>query len=131
MSYELINISLLFFSFFHLYKFSVPVSVFVLFLTIMLHLGIIKLYHSYFCELFESLEKERENIFMHSISTVILPKETISNYNCEICYDSFPENDEICELKCNCKDKYYHEDCILHWFKKNNSCPFCRKAFQF
>jgi len=130
MLYEIITLSTLFYSFYNIYKFSAILSSIIFSLTILLHVGIISLYHEFFTKLHQNLEQERENIFLYSITKFISSKKHEQN-NCEICYESFSQNEEICELKCHCKNKYYHEECILNWFRKNSSCPFCRKTFKF
>ena len=34
------------------------------------------------------------------------------------------------ELDCECKNKFYHEDCIEKWLDNKGTCPFCRKVIK-
>ncbi|XP_062117082.1 E3 ubiquitin-protein ligase SGR9, amyloplastic [Humulus lupulus] len=42
---------------------------------------------------------------------------------CVICKEEMREGREVCELPCR---HLYHWKCILPWFKKRNTCPYCR-----
>lgn len=44
---------------------------------------------------------------------------------CCICYEDLPYLISI-KNNCNCKNKFYHIDCLYTWSKINNSCPICR-----
>jgi len=127
--YEIISISFLFLSFYNIYKDSTLFSCFAILLTFLLHATIIKIYHEYFQRLNRNLEMERENIFLSSMKKGYFNEQ--EQANCVICFESLLPMEEVCELKCSCKKKYYHENCILDWFKKKNSCPFCRTTFTF
>ena len=56
-------------------------------------------------ELFSKLKDKKEN------------KEA-----CSICLLKF-DNDEV-ELEC---DHYFHITCLFNWYRRNNTCPICRK----
>lgn len=130
MIFDVLSITLLFYSFYNIYKFSSLISSLTLIFTVLFHGWILYLYNEYFTRLHESLELERSNIFLFSM-TKSMKSSNPCIHHCEICFDEFKMDDDICELKCQCKEKFYHEECILQWFKKKNSCPFCRKVFQF
>jgi E3 ubiquitin-protein ligase RNF115/126 len=42
---------------------------------------------------------------------------------CSVCQCEFELDEEAVKLPC---DHTFHADCILPWFKMNNSCPVCR-----
>lgn len=46
-----------------------------------------------------------------------------SNIHCSICLETFIEQEEILQLRCS---HMFHENCLLPWFNKDNSCPLCR-----
>lgn len=50
--------------------------------------------------------------------------DTNPNVICPICYNALAFFDVISELTCKHK---FHNDCIIKWISKNNSCPLCRK----
>jgi len=43
--------------------------------------------------------------------------------DCSVCQCEFELDEEAVKLPC---DHTFHSDCILPWFKMNNSCPVCR-----
>jgi E3 ubiquitin-protein ligase RNF115/126 len=43
--------------------------------------------------------------------------------DCSVCQCEFEMDEEAVKLPC---DHTFHSDCILPWFKMNNSCPVCR-----
>ena len=47
--------------------------------------------------------------------------------NCAICQDKI--TNEFCTLNCGCK-YVYHSKCIKTWFKRDLSCPTCRKKWK-
>ena len=47
---------------------------------------------------------------------------------CSICFHTEPKAEK--ELDCECKDKFYHEDCIEKWLNHKGTCPFCRKKIK-
>ncbi len=130
MIFDVLSLTLLFYSFYNISKFSSFISSVTLIFTVIFHGWILYMYNEYFNRLHEALELERSNIFLFSINKSMKSlNDSISH--CEICFDELEDDDNICELKCDCISKYYHEECILNWFKKKSSCPFCRKEFQF
>lgn len=48
------------------------------------------------------------------------------NDTCVICYDKYKIQGKKC-IKLPACDHAFHMKCIGEWFKKNNSCPICRK----
>lgn len=62
------------------------------------------------------------------IKTLCPPREVPNESVCSVCQDDICENDRenLLELPCG---HIYDKDCILEWFKKSSSCPFCRKEF--
>ena len=130
MIFDVLSLTFLFYSFYNIYKYSSLISSFTLIFTVLFHGWILYLYNEYFTGLHESLELERSNIFLCSMTKSIKKAESGMTH-CEICFDEFEKDDDICELLCDCKEKYYHEQCVSQWFRKKNSCPFCRKEFHF
>jgi len=49
---------------------------------------------------------------------------SIHPQNCCICLE--PLTAPV-ELSCECKEKYYHRECVDKWFKRKKECPTCRK----
>lgn len=43
---------------------------------------------------------------------------------CSICYEDFKYHEKVCELPCG---HVFHDTCIREWFKRDPSCPMCRK----
>jgi hypothetical protein len=113
-----------FLSFFYILKTSRILSTLTAIIVgIILYTLIFNNYDVLFSKLSIELEKQREIILLSSITSV-----SVSNSQCEICYENI-ENEGM-ELQCNCNDKIYHKNCILEWFKKKATCPFCRKVFK-
>jgi hypothetical protein len=46
--------------------------------------------------------------------------------SCAICLEEFEDGDSVQNLNCECKEKFYHKDCISQWLKQASSCPSCR-----
>ena len=46
---------------------------------------------------------------------------------CTICMMDYQKKDKITELPCHPSHRF-HNECIVDWIKKNNSCPLCKKA---
>jgi len=42
---------------------------------------------------------------------------------CSVCKCTYQKGDGCTELPCG---HYYHNDCILPWLERSNSCPLCR-----
>jgi len=49
--------------------------------------------------------------------------QTDLKMDCSVCQCEFELDEEVVKLPC---DHLFHSDCILPWFKMNNSCPVCR-----
>jgi len=46
---------------------------------------------------------------------------------CAICLEEYTDtNKKICILPCN---HTFHKQCIEEWWKKEHTCPFCRRNF--
>lgn len=53
-----------------------------------------------------------------------IASEANSHHDCSICIDSFcADTAKVVHLPCG---HFYHEKCILEWFKTKFTCPFCR-----
>ncbi|NBO72495.1 MAG: hypothetical protein EBU66_18855 [Bacteroidetes bacterium] len=49
---------------------------------------------------------------------------TTDNINsCSICHDNMIVHQTVVDLECN---HSFHEQCILNWFRRQNTCPNCR-----
>lgn len=86
------------------------------------------IYDALFKNIKKDLESQREITLLSSISAV--PLSSAGEENCEICYDIIEKDEKSYTLNCNCSRKIYHKKCILQWFKKSPTCPFCRKQFR-
>lgn len=71
-----------------------------------------------------------ENINTNLITTI---NKDLSTYEknkgdeyCSICLEEFIQKENIITLECS---HYYHQKCIIDWFKKETTCPLCRKIF--
>eukprot|EP00347_Sterkiella_histriomuscorum_P014851 403359283 len=62
-----------------------------------------------------------KNIFKVNFSRQIFPDTT----DCAICLGDLQENEIVTPLPCDMRH-VYHSDCIIDWFKQNNSCPLCK-----
>lgn len=61
-------------------------------------------------------------------STDKLKQLGLENENCAICFDTFKaDNTEITMLGCHS----FCKECILPWFKENDTCPICRKKIDY
>ena len=49
------------------------------------------------------------------------------NLTCNICLENFEIGNILRILECNHE---FHENCILTWLKKNNTCPVCRHELE-
>lgn len=49
------------------------------------------------------------------------------NLTCNICLENFEIGNILRVLECNHE---FHENCILTWLKKNNTCPVCRHELE-
>ena len=52
------------------------------------------------------------------------PTEIIED---DVCFCGDDNDKEV--IKLNCCGKYVHLNCILEWFKTNNTCPYCREKY--
>ena len=52
------------------------------------------------------------------------PIEIVSDHGC-FCGDENNKN----VIKLACCGKYVHLECLLKWFKTNNTCPYCRDIY--
>ena len=86
----------------------------------------------------ERIENEQDNINIYNNIKNNLPKSTkvdelklnkiieSGHDNCIICIDKFEINNEIITLDCS---HFYHENCIITWFKQKNVCPLCKRPY--
>lgn len=56
------------------------------------------------------------------------PTEISGECMCGVCQDNCELKEDLVELPCS---HVYHRDCIMPWFEKSNTCPICRKEFEF
>jgi len=52
--------------------------------------------------------------------------KTVAKYkseNCPVCTDTFKKGQEARKLPCK---HVFHDDCIIPWLEKHNTCPLCR-----
>lgn len=47
--------------------------------------------------------------------------------DCSICLVEFQEKDLLLILKCS---HFFHNECIMEWFQRSLSCPYCRKEIR-
>jgi len=67
-------------------------------------------------------KKEIEKLKKIKINEEILKKLGIEN-SCAVCKDEFQIEEECLLMPCN---HHFHENCLIPWLKKRNSCPVCR-----
>jgi hypothetical protein len=67
--------------------------------------------------------KELLDIFTKSVQF----NNNMTKTDCSICMENFENNEDLCEINCNC-NSVYHKECIIQWFEKKCSCPLCRKS---
>lgn len=44
--------------------------------------------------------------------------------SCSICLEKYKNSDLILEF--NCKEHFFHKDCLKEWIKKSEYCPLCK-----
>ena len=47
--------------------------------------------------------------------------------SCIICLSEYSMKDLIIKIPCTHE---YHNECIIEWMKKNNTCPICRNFIE-
>ena len=63
------------------------------------------------------------------VNEIELKKMKDSNHEkCIICLNDFIINDNIKHFPCS---HFFHEDCIIKWFLEKNSCPLCKKTYNY
>lgn len=65
---------------------------------------------------------------LHALPTVqcdapLLDRLPPLQSDCSICLEKYKLSDRMLFLECN---HFFHEHCILPWFRKQNFCPICR-----
>merc|ERR1719160_1769981 len=54
---------------------------------------------------------------------------------CSICYEAFHHLEEVKALPCatagGCCASIFHTQCIEKWLRKDQSCPLCRRKYNF
>lgn len=127
---ETVSIFFLFFSFYQIYNYSPFICFGIFFFTSLLHLVYYILYEKYFHDLQEQLQIQKKSILSFAINFK-QDRKFKDSPECNICFDNINKK-EIVSLKCDCKEKYYHEECLISWFSKGRTiCPFCRRLFDF
>ncbi|XP_015069578.1 probable E3 ubiquitin-protein ligase RHB1A [Solanum pennellii] len=58
--------------------------------------------------------------FLNSLPSV---KINESSKNCSICMEEFGIDTEASQLPCK---HFFHNDCIIPWLNRSNTCPLCR-----
>lgn len=56
---------------------------------------------------------------VHELRLVTVKVEDV----CSICQEVMPAGSKAKSMPCG---HYYHDDCLVSWVSKNNSCPMCR-----
>jgi len=46
---------------------------------------------------------------------------------CSICTENFKLDEKCFDLECK---HYFHDKCLINWWKKSATCPLCRSEFQ-
>jgi hypothetical protein len=68
--------------------------------------------------------KQRDSNHAGSISNT-----SSSNSSCAICLEDFRHGDTVVSGRRDCcKSNVFHESCIKHWLRIQDSCPCCRQA---
>lgn len=89
------------------------------------------LFYQLFVKCYQCLKQKmiRSRICKNTIHyTEIKEIEAGWNDECVICLEKFHDKDRVIFLNCGCT-YLFHQACIQEWFKKEMSCPFCRKRF--
>eukprot|EP01122_Echinamoeba_exundans_P000191 TRINITY_DN10169_c0_g1_i1.p1 TRINITY_DN10169_c0_g1~~TRINITY_DN10169_c0_g1_i1.p1 ORF type:complete len:196 (+),score=33.73 TRINITY_DN10169_c0_g1_i1:49-636(+) len=62
---------------------------------------------------------------VQEMDLIIFDERLLKKYPdpCTICTEKFKLEDEAKQFPCK---HLFHEDCIIQWLEKNNSCPLCR-----
>lgn len=61
---------------------------------------------------------------VESLPTVPITSEHVAKgCSCPICQVEYEIGDKVKQLPCN---HMFHQDCILPWLSKTNTCPLCR-----
>ena len=47
---------------------------------------------------------------------------------CPICLEDFKLNEKALLLPCT---HHFHYECVKEWFKKQKSCPYCTKKYNY
>eukprot|EP01103_Thecamoeba_quadrilineata_P000192 TRINITY_DN10159_c0_g1_i1.p1 TRINITY_DN10159_c0_g1~~TRINITY_DN10159_c0_g1_i1.p1 ORF type:complete len:262 (-),score=55.51 TRINITY_DN10159_c0_g1_i1:150-908(-) len=58
----------------------------------------------------------------HDLRVVTIEK---TGENCPICQEDFPIGAKAKKMPCS---HLFHDDCVIEWLEKHNSCPICRHA---
>lgn len=118
-------------SYINILNYSFPLGVSFLISTIIINFVVYTLYKRFFNDLQGHFELEREMLFFQFLKskTETLKNKHVKSNPCIICFENFVDSD-ICELNCNCLNKFYHETCLKTWIEKKNSCPICRKYME-
>ena len=75
----------------------------------------------------KKIDKFLNNFITIDDSQLIKIKES-NHDNCIICIDDFDIDDEIIYLECS---HLFHVGCIKKWFLYHNTCPLCKKTYDF
>lgn len=68
-------------------------------------------------------KKAMESLEKFEMDPIRLDKMSKEENSCSVCKDEFEIKQQVIALPCK---HYFHEECIIPWFKERNSCPTCR-----
>ena len=78
--------------------------------------------------------KDKDNHFIHHLTEdnnmngmshhIIDDEDKENDLKCLICLAEFNVNEKAYKLRCS---HIFHEDCLVPWRNKHNTCPTCRK----
>ena len=76
----------------------------------------------------QNLYREQQNRNSHLTGAMIVQSK--DHMECCICTESYSTGCKMIQIQPGC-GRYFHEECVLQWLSKHNTCPFCRFALPF